>query len=716
MRRYIIGLLVGLLLSTLLNATTVYEDAEDGNVDQWRILNDSSVNPFQNVYSNSNGSRVIYLNGGSRILGGYTGTSSAWNNRSEKTISWRLRVCDRYTIFVLLNTTKGLRYLFYNDLPRRYLFHNESMQDAEGHPTAILTGLGGRNSNDWKGVWKTYTQDLEQDLKNAEPDNDIVSVDGFIYSGSEAYIDDILLYNPEETVYENGEQGLDRWHIIEDAGKGAAMSITEDNQTLNTQAHVLFFEGDKESIYRLNDINNSVDQIIQWKSKFYHGYEVTIDVNTTLGQRSLFYVNRGQRDISGGLIEEENRTVIFHELGHGPLAGVNYDTRLNGEINNFWQTVTRDLQQDIRNYEPENRLLSVNSFQIHGTGLLDDIKMLSRPIIAQPMPEGTYEDAEDGSSSRWHVYDNDPAGATFNNVHDENRKSRVIEFSGSGMENGYEIGSRRGDGQWNNRDHNAISWSMNFSEPFSIYVAIETTNGVRYMTYRSTGIDAGLQGSYIYFGLGDGVNNGTWQTFTRNLESDLHRFEPNNDLVAIHAFLIRGSGRIDDIQTLHQEDDADNDGGVLEDAEDGNTDGWSIYVNTSGEASITNIESVEKQSRVIGLQGMGKSDGYQYTIDKSNLTQLSWEMNFGESYTVFISLDTANGRRYLTYTPRDFDKGVSGEYLGYGLGSDTVDGTWRTITRDVVQDLINMEPDNSLIKINTIMIRGSGLIDNIVLQ
>ena len=96
-------------------------------------------------------------------------------------------------------------------------------------------------------------------------------------------------------------------------------------------------------------------------------------------------------------------------------------------------------------------------------------------------------------------------------------------------------------------------------------------------------------------------------------------------------------------------------------------------------------------------------------------TQLQWSMNFNESYAIFVSIDTQNGRRYLTYTPRDFNKGVNGEYLGYGLGSNTMEGGWQTFTRNIAQDLIEMEPENALLRINTLMVRGSGEIDDISL-
>ncbi|MBD3794159.1 MAG: hypothetical protein IE889_08425, partial [Campylobacterales bacterium] len=179
----------------------------------------------------------------------------------------------------------------------------------------------------------------------------------------------------------------------------------------------------------------------------------------------------------------------------------------------------------------------------------------------------------------------------------------------------------------------------------------------------------------------------------------------------IHAFLIRGSGRIDDIRTF-----AD-DGGVLEDAEDGNTDGWTVYVNTSGAASIINVESADKQSRVIRLAGDGRSDGYRFDInqDVNPNSQLNWSLNYSETFAIFVSVETANGRRYLTYSPRDDNRGLSGQYVLLGVGANAANGRWQTFNRNLSEDLAGAEAGNTITRINSFMIRGSGEVDDIAL-
>ena len=48
-----------------------------------------------------------------------------------------------------------------------------------------------------------------------------------------------------------------------------------------------------------------------------------------------------------------------------------------------------------------------------------------------------YEDAEDGLTSRWMVYDSIPAGAVIANTYDADRQSNVISLTGTGTLNGY---------------------------------------------------------------------------------------------------------------------------------------------------------------------------------------------------------------------------------------------------------------------------------------
>ena len=160
----------------------------------------------------------------------------------------------------------------------------------------------------------------------------------------------------------------------------------------------------------------------------------------------------------------------------------------------------------------------------------------------------TYEDGEDGTIAGWDIYDNDPNGATIANVEDSDRGGKVIEFAGSATNNGYRL--RNADGSyWNDTNFKVLEWSMKYSESFTVYVAVQTKDGFRYLYYTPVAADSLGTGTYIHHGLGPQVLAGNWQTFVRDLAYDLKDAQPTNELQAVLGFLIRGNGRVDDIKT-----------------------------------------------------------------------------------------------------------------------------------------------------------------------
>ena len=162
-----------------------------------------------------------------------------------------------------------------------------------------------------------------------------------------------------------------------------------------------------------------------------------------------------------------------------------------------------------------------------------------------------YEDAEDGQITPWLIYDRDPSGATINNVFDQDEGSKVIEFQGAGQDNSYLIGHLYStvSRAWNNTTNQIIKWDMRYDEPYTFYVRVNTQQGYRYIFYTADDTNRGRIGSiYIHYGLGSDTMNGEWQTIERNLETDLQTYEPTNSLVSVEGLMVRGSGRIDNLQ------------------------------------------------------------------------------------------------------------------------------------------------------------------------
>ena len=188
-----------------------------------------------------------------------------------------------------------------------------------------------------------------------------------------------------------------------------------------------------------------------------------------------------------------------------------------------------------------------------------------------------YEDAEDGGIIGWEIYDNDPTGASINNVFDDQRASQVIEFVGDGTANGYRLRDAEGN-DWDDTTYNTIEWSAQYSDHFTIYIAVQTKDGFRYLYYTPVDTDNLGTEQYIHHGLGSAARNGNWQTFFRNLSYDLKDAQPENELESVLAFLIRGSGRVDDIKTYAEiPANIDTDGDTLFDIDEMNIYGTNPY-------------------------------------------------------------------------------------------------------------------------------------------
>jgi len=162
----------------------------------------------------------------------------------------------------------------------------------------------------------------------------------------------------------------------------------------------------------------------------------------------------------------------------------------------------------------------------------------------------TYEDAENATTSQWKRVNRD-AFSSINNVLDKSKKSRVIEFTGAGTKQIYELytsENKEGHEYW-------VSWDMKFSEDFVIILQIQSNLGKHYLIYTP-----GTLNSYMQYGLGRGTTNGKWRTFRRNIQKDIAYFDNRVKIVSLKRFVVKGNGMIDNIRTTlcSQNDNLDN--------------------------------------------------------------------------------------------------------------------------------------------------------------
>jgi len=272
-----------------------------------------------------------------------------------------------------------------------------------------------------------------------------------------------------------------------------------------------------------------------------------------------------------------------------------------------------------------------------------------------------------------------------------------------------------------------MQWSMKYNEEYGIFINVLTTKGRRYLRYTSSNTDSGPNGGgYIHHGLGVDSKNGIWQTFHRDLSADIKKYESDNELIAVDSLLIRGSGRIDDIELLDTMPLSPPipKYTIYEDSKAGDTDGWEVYDNNPSGATISNVYNTDKESSVIELNGDGTNNGYR--IGHSTATSpkawnnkdnkvIKWSMNFNEVYYIYVAVETTKGTRLLQYTSGTTDKGLNGKYIHHGLGVESKNGTWQTVTRDLEADLKEFESDNTITSVNGMLIKGSGMLDDVSL-
>jgi hypothetical protein len=164
---------------------TVYENAEDGLTNGWNVSdNDPSGAQIDNVEdtdSGHGGYRVIELSGDG-TLNSYQlrkEDGSAWLNTTEFLFEWSMKCSELVGVYVDVQTSKGHRFLWYETIDDSYL----------GTKEYVHFGLG---SGAMDGQWHTYVRNLKADLRSAQWDAEILSVNSVYFRGN-ARVDDIRL-------------------------------------------------------------------------------------------------------------------------------------------------------------------------------------------------------------------------------------------------------------------------------------------------------------------------------------------------------------------------------------------------------------------------------------------------------------------------------------------------------------------------------------------
>jgi len=149
---------------------------------------------------------------------------------------------------------------------------------------------------------------------------------------------------------------------------------------------------------------------------------------------------------------------------------------------------------------------------------------------------------------------------------------------------------------------------------------------------------------------------------------------------------------------------------VIEDAEDGNTDGWIASVTG---ATITNIVDSDTGSNVIQLSS---SSHTYYRMENLNHSskKIKWDIKANHGFTTYIVVLTSFGERTLYYSTTTTNRSRTGNWIHHPLG-DLKKNTWHPITRDLEADLQDFESNNHVTAIKSFKIRimGNASLDNL---
>ncbi len=492
-------------LSSPLLFATLYED---GTNQGWHIESSSEDAGLVSTNNDPQEDSVVRLNSidTALFLGGYKWDKSLrWNNLDEKFLKITFKTTDKFDIVVLVENEAG---------ENRYLHYWEVI-DLENTVSAKQISL---NQNTRDGNWHTIERDLEKDLGEK-----ISKVNGILIRRSNMDIASIEL-KKSRTTYEDGtNQG---WHL----------ESTEADDGRVTTA----IDPEKGNIVKLNSIGTGLflggyrwDNGLRWENEQNKNLKITFRSSDEFDILAIVQNENG-----------ENRYIHYWEETSEPNSenakhiSLHQNTR-DGQ----WHTIERNLEKDLG--ESISKVEGIIVRCAH-------VDIASLELFSPLEDNGTlYEDAEDGESNRWSIYneENSPSGASISNVYDPTRGSRVIQFEGDGVNNWYQIES-----SWNNQTDKLLKFSLKFDENFLIYVQINTTKGNRMLRYSTKDSGEGMiEGSReISHGLSASANDGKWHTFARNLERDLQRYDRDNELISVNRLFVRGDGMIDDIGLYHE--------------------------------------------------------------------------------------------------------------------------------------------------------------------
>ena len=250
------------------------------------------------------------------------------------------------------------------------------------------------------------------------------------------------------TIYENAENTrTDKWEIKQYTDEANIVNTYDDerkSRVIYLDAKLKNNDRDSYDEFVFNGIdNNQSNKFIQWSMKFDQSFLININISTSKGTRWLGYLPKD----TGAGINGTDQDYILHGIG-------------SNKTNNEWHTITRDLERDLKRYEPNNNFTKINYIRIRGGGYIDDIASyssknnleISKPVIVtQPGIVLTFDDSlAENWDKMQEIFKEKGAVATFftnrwASHQDWDLSNEYIRLFKKFRDNGHEIGYHTSD-------------------------------------------------------------------------------------------------------------------------------------------------------------------------------------------------------------------------------------------------------------------------------
>jgi len=339
-------------------------------------------------------------------------------------------------------------------------------------------------------------------------------------------------------------------------------------------------------------------------------------------------------------------------------------------------------------------------------------------IWALPATENALilDNAQKPQMSRWAV-----EGVTSSNTGvdyiagDKERNKKVIRLKGAGLNTVFTFRGEKGS-DLALVDYDVLQWKMKYSEPFMIQVDVTTSEGKKHILYSDLSNKVNNDDLYLHIGIGSRYTDGKWHIVTRDLAVDMSSILAHVKLKSIDRISFRGSGYVDDIKAFKRKPEDI----IIYTGEKG-LSGWikerkldkkgKYGKLTAGEIGLDYDAAMGQVMRFNSgeqkvLFSLRNKSGSSWSIRNNSLLQ--WKMRMLSPYGIFVSGRSTSGRYSLYYDNSD----RSGS-LHYGLGSETLDGQWRAVTRDLSNDARTVHRGTEVLTIDSITVYGNGYIGDI---